>query len=63
LIPSEVSEACARTLREASAQLEYHAYDTGHKVDLKGMQALKRWWNFLPAARPTGTGLDPLPLA
>ncbi len=43
-IPLEVAEGCARTLREAGAQLEYHAYDTGHKLDARGMEALKRWW-------------------
>ena len=45
LIPLEIAQACAQTLREAGARLDYHEYDTGHKLDAKGMQALKRWWN------------------
>jgi phospholipase/carboxylesterase len=44
LIPSEIVQACARTLHEAGARLDYHEYDTGHKLDVKGMQDLKRWW-------------------
>jgi predicted esterase len=44
LIPPEIAQACERTLRVAGARLEYHAYDTGHKLDVRGMQALKQWW-------------------
>ncbi len=43
-IPLEVAEACAQTLREAGARLEVHTYDTGHKLDARGMRALRRWW-------------------
>jgi predicted esterase len=49
LIPLEIAQACARTLREAGARLDYHEYDTGHKLDVKGMQALKSWWGELEA--------------
>jgi phospholipase/carboxylesterase len=51
LIPLTVAEACAHNLRAAGAALEYHAYDTVHKVDVKGMQALKRWWGERDAER------------
>ena len=43
-IPLVVAEACARALREAGAQLDYHEYDTGHKLDIQGMRDLTNWW-------------------
>ncbi len=44
LIPLERSEECAWTLRQAEALLDYHAYDTGHRLSAEGMRDLKRWW-------------------
>lgn len=43
-ISLDVSEACARILREAGAALEYEVHATGHKLDAKGMHALTQWW-------------------
>lgn len=43
-IPLERAAACARTLREGGALLDYHEYDAGHKLHAKGLQDLKRWW-------------------
>ncbi len=43
-IPLPVAEACARALLDAGARLEYHAYDTGHKLDAQGMRDLTAWW-------------------
>ncbi len=45
LIPLEIAQACAQTLREAGARLDYREYDAGHKLGVKGMQALKHWWS------------------
>ena len=43
-IPLERSKACAQALRRAGALLEYHAYDTGHKLSAEGMRDLRSWW-------------------
>lgn len=44
LIPYEVALACAQTLRMAGADLEFHEYDTGHKLNKQGIQDLTDWW-------------------
>lgn len=44
LIPYERSVACAQTLQVAGCDLEYHEYDTGHKLNQDGMADLKAWW-------------------
>jgi len=43
-IPVERAERCAAALRAAGAQLQYHLYPTGHKLDAQGMRDLARWW-------------------
>ncbi|HLF28717.1 MAG TPA: alpha/beta fold hydrolase [Anaerolineae bacterium] len=43
-IPLERSQACARTLRAAGARLEYHEYNTGHKLSAEALRDLKAWW-------------------
>lgn len=47
LVPAELTEAAAMTLRGAGARLEHHAYDTGHKLNAQGMRDLKLWWSQL----------------
>ncbi|MCI0399619.1 MAG: dienelactone hydrolase family protein [Chloroflexi bacterium] len=47
LIPYERAKACAQTLRAAGADLEYHEYDTGHKLNAEGLRHLKAWWRQL----------------
>jgi phospholipase/carboxylesterase len=44
LIPLEHARESARVLREAGAALDYHEYDTGHRLSAQGMRDLKRWW-------------------
>lgn len=44
LIPAQRSAGCAQTLTMAGTQLEYHEYDTGHKLNAAGLQDLKAWW-------------------
>lgn len=44
-VPYERAQACAQTLRLAGANLEYHEYDTGHKVNSQGLQDLANWWS------------------
>ena len=44
LIPLAIAQASARVLREAGADLDYHAYPTVHKLDLQGMRDLTSWW-------------------
>jgi phospholipase/carboxylesterase len=44
LIPLNHTAGCARTLAMAGTQLEYHEYDTGHKLNGQGMRDLRRWW-------------------
>jgi phospholipase/carboxylesterase len=43
-IPLNVSQRTAHTLRHAGADLSYHEYDTGHKLNSAGMKDLKAWW-------------------
>jgi phospholipase/carboxylesterase len=43
-IPVERSELCAAALRALGAELEYHLYAAGHKLDAQGMRDLTRWW-------------------
>jgi len=44
LIPTERAAGCAQTLYMAGSQLEYHEYDTGHKLNAAGMLDLQSWW-------------------
>ena len=44
LVPYSQALACAQTLRAAGADLEYHEYDAGHKLNREGMQDLAGWW-------------------
>jgi phospholipase/carboxylesterase len=44
LIPTERAAGCAQTLHMAGTNLEYHEYDTGHKLNAAGMLDLKSWW-------------------
>ncbi len=44
LIPAERASGCAQTLYMAGSQLEYHEYDTGHKLNAAGMRDLTAWW-------------------
>ena len=44
LIPPERAAGCAQTLFMAGADLEYHEYDTGHKLNAAGMRDLGAWW-------------------
>jgi phospholipase/carboxylesterase len=43
-IPYSRSLACAQTLNLAGADLEYHEYETGHRLTADGMRDLKAWW-------------------
>lgn len=44
LIPPERAAGCAQTLIMAGSNLEYHEYDTGHKLNATGMADLQAWW-------------------
>lgn len=44
LIPTERAAGCAQTLFMAGTQMEYHEYDTGHKLNAAGMRDLQAWW-------------------
>jgi phospholipase/carboxylesterase len=44
LIPYARSAACAQTLHAAGAELEYHEYNTGHRLNARGMRDLREWW-------------------
>ena len=43
-IPLSVSRQCANALLYAGARLDYREYDTGHKLNARGMRDLARWW-------------------
>jgi phospholipase/carboxylesterase len=44
LIPLSRTASCAQTLTMAGAQLDYHEYDTGHKLNSQGFEDLTGWW-------------------
>jgi phospholipase/carboxylesterase len=43
-IPLHIARVCSQILRQAGALVEYHEYDTGHKLDAQGMRDLSEWW-------------------
>jgi phospholipase/carboxylesterase len=43
-IPLERARHSAETLKTAAAALDYHEYDTGHKLNAQGMRDLTQWW-------------------
>lgn len=44
LIPFKRTQSCAQTLRMAGADLDYHEYETGHRLNAQGMRDLRAWW-------------------
>lgn len=44
LIPYARAQMCAQTLRTTGANLTYHEYATGHKLNAQGMRDLQAWW-------------------
>lgn len=38
------AQGCAQTLKAAGAELSYHEYDTGHRLNAAGVKDLKAWW-------------------
>jgi len=48
--PLEHARESAHVLREAGAALDYHEYDTGHRLSAQGMRDMKRWWSDLSRA-------------
>lgn len=43
-IPYERSLSCAHTLHLAGADLDYHEYEAGHRINAQGMRDLRQWW-------------------
>ena len=43
-IPHKRAQNCARTLRDAGADLAYREYKTGHKLNAQGVRDLSAWW-------------------
>lgn len=44
LIPLTQAHTCAAILRTLGAESAYHEYDSGHKLDARGMRDLQAWW-------------------
>lgn len=44
-IPLGRAQACAQILRDGGADLDYHEYDTGHKLNAAGLHDLRAWWH------------------
>jgi phospholipase/carboxylesterase len=42
-IPYERAQSCAELLRQVGADLSYHEYDTGHRLNADGMRDLRAW--------------------
>lgn len=43
-IPYEVAQASLALVRQSGADVEYHEYETGHKLTSAGMQDLRKWF-------------------
>lgn len=43
-IPYARSLACAHTLQMVGADLDYHEYEMGHRLNAQAMRDLKAWW-------------------
>lgn len=43
-VPCKVAERTAKTLIDVGARLDYRSYDTGHRLNARGMRDLKAWW-------------------
>jgi phospholipase/carboxylesterase len=43
-MPLKVARRSADAIRNLGAELAYHEYDTGHKLDAAGMSDLRQWW-------------------
>ena len=43
-IPVKYARQGAKIIKTADAQLDYHEYDTGHKLNAQGMRDLTAWW-------------------
>ena len=43
-IPYSRSLACAHTLQMVGAELDYHEYEMGHRLNARAMRHLKAWW-------------------
>lgn len=43
-IPYQRSLSCAHTLHLAGADLDYHEYEMGHRLNSQAMRDLRRWW-------------------
>lgn len=43
-IPYERSLSCAHTLHLAGADLDFHEYDMGHRLNREAMADLRQWW-------------------
>ncbi len=54
LIPYERSLQSAAVLRKGGADVSYHEYDTGHKLNRQGVQDLKSWWRERDEERVAG---------
>jgi phospholipase/carboxylesterase len=44
MVPYEIAQKSCEVIENAGADLEYHEYDTGHKLNAQGMKDLKQWW-------------------
>lgn len=44
LVPYPIAAASAEVLRAAGADLVYHEYETGHKLNAAGVRDLTAWW-------------------
>jgi phospholipase/carboxylesterase len=53
-IPYSRSLACAQTLNLAGAELDYHEYEMGHRLNAEAMRELKAWWEKVSEAQPEG---------
>lgn len=43
-IPYQRSLSCAHTLHLAGADLDYHEYEMGHRLNADAMRDLRQWW-------------------
>ena len=49
-VPLKIARQCATALISGGARLDYREYNTGHKLNSRGMRDLAAWWRIVTEA-------------
>lgn len=50
-IPLSVAHQCASQIVQGGARLDYREYNTGHKLNMRGIRDLTQWWLQFPNSK------------